>query len=118
MPLRVNPGDSRGAVLEPEPYPYEATLAVNAATLFARIVLTGDLTLLPPTGAEVDGARLQLWLLAEGGDRNLYFDGAIGLGFNLAPQPYIIDAGTTYVLKMRYDLPRNLWSLDGLMDSF
>ena len=118
MALRINPGDTRGAIVEPEPYPYEPTLAVNAATLFARIVLSGDLTLLPPTGAEVDGARLELWLFADGADRNLSFDDAIGMGQNGESQPIVIDANTTAVVKMRYDGPRNLWSLDGLMDQF
>ena len=117
MAIRFNPGDTRGAIVEPENYPYAPSLQLNADALRARIILTGDIELLPPING-VDGCSLEAWLYADGADRNLTFDTQIGLGFNLAPQPYVIDAGTTYVLKMRYDGPRNLWGLDGLIDSF
>ena len=35
-----------------------------------------------------------------------------------ASQPFVIDEGTTAVVRMRYNGPSNSWSLDGLLDQF
>jgi len=114
---RVNPSDTRGDVTVPEVVTYAPTLQVSPAVGLGRCVLEGDVTLIAPP-PDIDGARLELWLFAGASDRNLSFGDSIGLGFNGAPQPYVIDAGTTYVLKLRYSGPQGLWSLDGLIDSF
>ena len=117
MAIRFGSGDTRGAIVEPENYPYEPSLRLNADALLARIILTGDIILFAPING-IDGCRLELWLFADGADRNLSFDDTIGMGQNGESQPIVIDANTTAVVKMRYDGPRNLWSLDGLMDQF
>ena len=107
------------SVAPPGTYPFSENLQVNAGDgELQRIVLAGDVTLLPPING-TDGGLLECWLMnATTGSVNLNFDDAIGVGQNGESQPIVIDENTTADVKMRYDGPRNLWSLDGLMDQF
>ena len=108
----------RPIVVEPTTMPYTPLLKISSTYSLVRVKLTGDVTVMPPENG-IDGCHFELLLVADGADRNLSFDDAIAVGeYADADPPLVIDSGSTAVVKMRYDGPRNLWSLDGLINSF
>ena len=108
----INPGDDRGLVSVPGSYPYAPNLAINSAIGLAKIFLTGNILILVPTNAR-DGCRLEIWLTADSTDRNLSFDESIVVQGNLDddgnPTPFVVSAGTTAIITLRYDLARDVW---------
>ena len=111
----INPGT--GDIRTPDLYPFSPSLQVNSAARFVQCILTGNVTILPPTNA-VDGGTLEMRLVASGADRNLSFSGAIALCQNLADQPFLIEEGTTARVVLRYDLARNQWCIQGLIEQY
>ena len=119
MVLRTNPGDGRGALIEPESYPYSPTLTVNAAALFARIILAGDILLNRPING-ADGVTLSLLLFADGTDCNVSFDNSITLsqfGGDFYG-PILIESGTTLFVTLQYDGSRGKWVVPSLMAQY
>ena len=111
----INPGT--GDIRTPDLYPFSPSLQVNSAARFVQCILTGNVTILPPTNP-VDGGTLELRLVASGAERSLSFDGAIALCQNLADQPLVIEAGTTARVLLRYDLARGLWCIQELISQY
>ena len=111
----VNSGS--GDVRTPDLYPFSPALQVPATARFVQVDMISDCLVLPPLGG-VDGIGVELRLFASGADRNLSFDDAIAVCQNGEDWPVTIDEGTTARVLLRYDLARNQWVLQGLLEQY
>ena len=111
--FNFNPG-----VAPPGNYPYSAYVAVNADLELVRIVLAGDVTLLPPFQEQpVDGRQLEIWVLnGTGGTVNVTIDGGISSALFVAS--FTLDAGQQTNLLFRYDAVRPTWFLASIPTYF
>ena len=89
-----------------------------SATQHVRAALVGDTEIGVPLNP-VDGASLELWLNASGGDRSVTLDPSIALGLNGSDLfPWVVSAGQTIFLTLRYDGHRALWFVTSIIGGY
>lgn len=101
-------------------YASTITPTISGALSIQRIIATGDLTINIPTGG-TDGANLELWITASGGDRQLTLKAGIKIPTSsVFTSPQTISSGKKAKLLLQYDATLNggQWELTSFVNGY
>lgn len=101
---------------------YGSTITPADASAFQiyRCILTGDVTVEVPTGT-IDGSRIELWLTASGGARNVSFNASIIVPTSSAfTSPFSLTSGKKVKCLLEYDATLNggQWELTSFIPGY